>query len=80
MTRLQGSGVVVNDLGDEVVTAYRWLGYPNACLVIEVDREIATRQAWWAFAVTCSSDLRNHHWNFAVGRSFSESSLDAAHS
>ena len=36
-----GSGVVVNDFGDDVVTAYRWLGYPNACLIVEVDREIA---------------------------------------
>ncbi|MAC42520.1 MAG: hypothetical protein CL913_00840 [Deltaproteobacteria bacterium] len=36
-----GSGIVVNDFGDDVVTAYRWLGYPNACLIVEVDREIA---------------------------------------
>ena len=36
-----GSGVVVNDFGDDVVTAYRWLGYPNACLIVEVDRAIA---------------------------------------
>ena len=36
-----GSGIVVNDFGDDVVTAYRWLGYPNACLILEVDREIA---------------------------------------
>ena len=39
--QITGSGVVVNDFGDDVVTAFRWLGYPNACLVIEVDREIA---------------------------------------
>ena len=38
---ITGSGVVVNDFGDDVVTAYRWLGYPNACLVVEVNREIA---------------------------------------
>ena len=36
-----GSGIVVNDFGDDAVTAYRWLGYPNACLIVEVDREIA---------------------------------------
>ena len=39
--QIAGSGVLVNDFGDDVVTAYRWLGYPNACLVIEVDREVA---------------------------------------
>ena len=39
--KVTGSGIVVNDFGDDVVTAYRWLGYPNACLIVEVDREIA---------------------------------------
>ena len=40
-SEVTGSGIVVNDFGDDVVTAYRWLGYPNACLIVEVDREIA---------------------------------------